>query len=66
MTSTIKAVSVVLRAKHQRGKNYGKCPIPDDLKAIFAKVEQADGVILGSPIYIGKVTGMMASFMDRS
>jgi multimeric flavodoxin WrbA len=51
--------------KTKGGKNYGKCPIADDLKAVFAKVEQADGIILGSPIYIGRVTGEMAAFMDR-
>ena len=47
------------------GKSYGKCPIPDDLAAIFSKVEEADAVILGSPIYLGRVTGEMAAFMDR-
>ena len=47
------------------GKSYGKCPIPDDLAGIFAKVEKADAVILGSPIYLGRVTGEMAAFMDR-
>lgn len=51
--------------KTKGGKNYGKCPIPDDLQAVFAKVEQADGIILGSPIYLGRVTGEMASFMER-
>jgi multimeric flavodoxin WrbA len=51
--------------KTKGGKNYGRCPVPDDLKGIFAKVEQADGIILGSPIYVGRVSGEMASFMDR-
>lgn len=47
------------------GKSYGKCPIQDDLAPIFKKVEEADAIILGSPIYIGRVTGEMATFMDR-
>lgn len=47
------------------GKSYGKCPIQDDLAPIFKKVEEADAIILGSPIYWGRVTGEMASFMDR-
>lgn len=46
-------------------KSYGKCPISDDLAAIFKKVEEADAIILGSPIYLGRVTGEMASFLDR-
>jgi len=51
--------------KLKDGKSYGKCPIQDDLAAIFKKVEEADAIILGSPIYNGRVTGEMASFLDR-
>lgn len=47
------------------GKSYGKCPIQDDLAPIFKHIEEADAIILGSPIYFGRVTGEMASFMDR-
>ena len=47
------------------GKSYGKCPIQDDLAPIFKQIEEADAIILGSPIYFGRVTGEMASFMDR-
>jgi len=51
--------------KSKGGKSYGKCPIQDDLAPIFKKVEEADAIILGSPIYMGRVTGEMAAFMDR-
>lgn len=51
--------------KLKDSKSYGRCPIPDDLKAVFKKVEEADAIILGSPIYLGRVSGEMASFMDR-
>jgi multimeric flavodoxin WrbA len=51
--------------KTKDGKNYGRCPVPDDLMEIFRKVEEADAVILGSPIYLGRVTGEMAAFLDR-
>jgi len=51
--------------KTKGGKSYGKCPIPDDLALIFKKVEEADAIILGSPIYLGRVSGEMAAFMDR-
>jgi multimeric flavodoxin WrbA len=47
------------------GKSFGKCPVPDDLAEIFRKAEEADAIILGSPIYMGRVTGEMAAFMDR-
>lgn len=45
--------------------NYGKCEVQDDLTGIFGKIENADALILGSPVYLGTVTGMMKSFMDR-
>jgi multimeric flavodoxin WrbA len=51
--------------KTKGGKSYGKCPIQDDLAPVFKKVEEADAIILGSPIYLGRVTGEMAAFMDR-
>ncbi|MDR3566153.1 MAG: flavodoxin family protein [Negativicutes bacterium] len=51
--------------KTKDGKSYGKCPVPDDLAPIFKKVEEADAIIFGSPIYLGRITGEMASFLDR-
>lgn len=51
--------------KTKDGKSYGRCPIPDDLAPIFKKVEEADAILLGSPLYLGRVTGEMAAFMDR-
>lgn len=47
------------------GKNYGHCAIKDDLTPILKKVEEADAFILGSPIYLGAVTGGMKSFIER-
>jgi multimeric flavodoxin WrbA len=46
-------------------KSYGKCAVNDDLRPIFEKIEQADAIILGSPIYFGSVTGQMKSFLER-
>lgn len=51
--------------KLKGGKSYGKCAVNDDLKPIFQKIEEADGLILGSPIYLGMVTGEMRSFIER-
>ncbi|WP_425060240.1 hypothetical protein SCACP_09120 [Sporomusa carbonis] len=46
-------------------KKAGKCVIKDDLTEIFAAIDEADGVILGSPIYFGRFTAQTALFMDR-
>ena len=51
--------------KLKDGKSYGKCACKDDLTPIFKKIEQADALILGSPIYIGAATGEMRSFLER-
>lgn len=51
--------------KLKAGKSYGKCICKDDLTPIFKKIEQADALILGSPIYLGAATGEMRSFLER-
>lgn len=51
--------------KTKGGKSYGKCAVKDDLAPILEKVEEADAIILGSPIYFGNVSGEMRSFLER-
>ncbi len=51
--------------KTRGGKSYGRCAVVDDLTPILARIEAADGLILGSPIYFGTVAGEMKSFMER-
>jgi multimeric flavodoxin WrbA len=51
--------------KTRGGKSYGRCAVKDDLRPIFKKIEAADALILGSPIYFGLVSGEMRSFMER-
>lgn len=51
--------------KLKDGKSYGKCALRDDLTPILEKVEKADAIVLGSPIYLASVTGEMRSFMER-
>lgn len=43
----------------------GKCPNRDDAPAIAQKIQDADGVILASPVYGMNVTGLMKTFVDR-
>jgi multimeric flavodoxin WrbA len=48
------------------GPHNGRCAVKDDLSQILKKIEdEADAIILGSPIYFGAVTGEMHSFMER-
>jgi multimeric flavodoxin WrbA len=47
------------------GKSYGKCAVQDELTPIFSKIEQADAILMGSPIYWGDISGEMKSFIER-
>ena len=51
--------------KRLNGKSYGKCAVKDDLAPVLEKVEKADALVLGSPIYFAEVTGEMRSFIER-
>ena len=51
--------------KLKGGKSYGKCAMKDGLTPVLDKIQKADALILGSPIYFGIVTGEMRSFMER-
>ncbi|MDD1726170.1 MAG: flavodoxin family protein [Euryarchaeota archaeon] len=51
--------------KLKNGESYGRCAVNDELTPILKKAEEADAIILGSPIYLGTVTGEMKSFIER-
>jgi len=51
--------------KTRNGKHYGRCAVKDELTSVLEKVNEADVIILGSPIYFGAITGEMRSFMER-
>ena len=41
------------------------CPLKDDLRAIKAQMDAADGIILASPVYVNDVNGVAKNWMDR-
>ena len=47
------------------GKSYGHCAVEDDLRPIFRKIEKADAILIGSPIYLGITTGVTRCFLER-
>lgn len=47
------------------GPFYGKCPINDDLKDLLEDVWDCDGLIIGSPIYFGELTGQTRNLLER-
>ncbi len=42
-----------------------RCAVKDDMQDLYPLIESSDAVVLGSPIYIGNVTGLMKTFIDR-
>ena len=49
-------------SKQKRGKY---CSLEDDAQALFEKIERADIIVLASPVYFMRTSGMMATFLDR-
>ena len=41
------------------------CALKDDAQLLFDKLETADIIVLGSPVYFLRTSGMMATFLDR-
>lgn len=48
-----------------KGKASNICKFKDPLTPILEEIAQADGLVLGSPIYFGDVTGQMRTFLER-
>jgi multimeric flavodoxin WrbA len=51
--------------KLKGGKSYGRCAMQDGLTPFLKKIETADGILLGSPVYLGCATGEMRSLIER-
>lgn len=43
-----------------------ECAQKDDFQELFQKMMQADGIILGSPVYHGAVTPQLKALLDRA
>lgn len=46
--------------------NTGFCVVQDEMQQIYGKLEEADGIIIASPIYFYNVTGFAKAAIDRS
>ncbi|MHC1590808.1 MAG: flavodoxin family protein [Candidatus Helarchaeales archaeon] len=47
-------------------KDQPKCPIEDDVENILNSMKQADGIILGSPVYFGNMSAQAKALIDRT
>lgn len=46
-------------------KNVAACVIKDDMQALCARLDEADGYVFGTPIFCGTVTAVMKTFVER-
>ena len=46
-------------------KELGKCVFDDLVNEVAPKFEEADGIVVGSPVYYASPNGTILSFMDR-
>ena len=47
-------------------RDTGECKVVDDMQEIYQKLGQADGVILGTPVYFASVTAQAKIIIDRT
>lgn len=43
----------------------GKCVVDDMVNEVASKFKEADGIVVGSPVYYGSPNGTLLSFLDR-
>jgi len=43
----------------------GKCAINDDMQKLYGALEEADALVLGSPVYMGQMSAQAKTFTDR-
>jgi multimeric flavodoxin WrbA len=41
------------------------CALEDDMQEIYPRLLSADALLLATPVYIGRLSGYLAAFMDR-
>ncbi len=51
--------------KKRGGESYGKCILKDDMTPLYEKIEQADAIFMGAPIYFGSITSELKMVIDR-
>lgn len=46
-------------------KSKGKCVQNDDLTPVLDEIAEADGIVLGTPVYMWQMTGQLKLMLDR-
>lgn len=43
-----------------------ECNIDDDMEFLMTKLQECDGIIIGTPVYINNMSGILKTFLDRT
>jgi multimeric flavodoxin WrbA len=62
---SMKGCQACFSCKKRGGKSYGRCVQEDGMTPLYTKMEHADAVFLGSPIYFGTVSSGAKMFIER-
>jgi multimeric flavodoxin WrbA len=42
-----------------------RCVLPDDMQPLYETLQKADGIVVGTPVYVGNASGPLVNFLDR-
>lgn len=62
---SFKGCTSCFACKRKNGRWIGHCAMRDGLTDVLEEITTSDVLLLGSPIYLGDVTGEMRSFFER-
>jgi len=62
---TFKGCASCFSCKRHGRKVKGVCVLKDDLKPVLERVREADGLLLGTPVYYGREAAAMCAFLER-
>ena len=51
--------------KRKGSSSYGRCAVEDGISDILREISNADGIIMGTPVYFGAESGLFRSFLER-
>jgi len=46
-------------------RSHDNCAIQDDMQTLYAEIQSANGVVIGSPMYMWQISGQTKLFVDR-
>lgn len=61
----MKGCQACFSCKKRGGSSYGRCALKDGMTPLYAKMERADAVFLGSPVYFGTLSSAAKMFIER-